>query len=512
MAQLRLLFVDTENLSAYLWRSGELTSEGKFSADAGGIEAFSGYLAQHRSSRFSLLADVPDEGFQSEIVPYVRGGDRAAMIKRKLGQLFHGTPLSAAISQGREKTGRRDEKLLFVALTRPQQFEPWLAALRQSESQLIGCYSIPLIAGSLLDATETAPPNAVLVSLTHGGLRQTFFERGRLRFSRLSPLVTGTVEEAAIAAASESSNLYQYLVGQSLIAAEAPLRIQVLAHTADLPCIRAYCRDTDELRFEMIDLQAKARQTGLTTMLKDSRSELLFLHCLAAKRPAQQLATQSDRHHFKLSQLRFAINGGAACIVLASLLWSGQQWFEFSRFETSAAQLQSQIATDRKRYDEAMATLPPVPIGADNLRALVMSYDELERHSASLAATYLQISDALQEAPKIELDGIDWQVSTVPEEVRPTGTAATAMPIASGRLFAIADIHGSLPAAMFSDHRTLLNTVNGFADQLRKGNNGQVRVLSLPFDIESGKTLRSDSSPSSNATVPRFSLRLLQQL
>jgi hypothetical protein len=512
MAQQRLLFVDTENLSAYRWRSGELTSEGKFSADATGLEAFSGYLAQHRSSLFSLLADVPDEGFQSEIVPHVRGRDRVAMIKRKLGQFFHGTPLSAAISQGREKTGRRDEKLLYVALTRPQQFELWLAALRQGECQLMGCYTVPLVAGALLDAKEAAPANVVLISLTHGGLRQIFFERGRLRFSRLLPLVTGTIEEAAIAAADESAKLYQYLAGQRLIAAGAPLRIKVLAHPADLPTIRNYCRDTEELRFETIDLQAKARQAGLKTSLQDSHSEQLFLHCLAARRPEQQLATQSDRHLFQLWQLRFAINGGAALIVLASLFWSGKQWFEFSRLEADTAQLQSQIATDRKRYDEEMATLPPVPLSVANLRALVGRYDELARHSASLAASYFQISDALQEAPKIELDGIDWKVSTIPDESLKAGIDSIAMPTAFGTLFAIADIHGSLPVSMFSDRRMLLETVNAFADQLRKRGKGEVRVLSMPFDIESGKTLRSDSAPSSNAAVQRFSLRLQQRI
>jgi hypothetical protein len=514
MAQQRLLFVDAEHLFAYRWKSGELIAEGEFVADQAGLAAFSAYLERRRSSLFSLLADVSEEGFHSEGLPYVRGRDRVALIKRKLSQYYYGTPYSTAISQGREKTGRRDERFLFVALTRPQQFEPWLGALCSSESRLSGFYSIPLLASRLLELVEAAASNLLLISLTRGGLRQTFFERGMLRFSRLSPLVTNTAEEAAGAAAAESAKLYRYLAGQGLIAAGAVLPILVLAHPADLPRFAAQCLDTEELQFEMIDLLAKARQAGLKTLPTDSHSELLFLHLLTKVPPVEQLAALPERHYFQLWQLRLVIDSVAAIVILAFLLWSGKQWLEASQLEENTLRIQAQNIADRQRYDKFMATLPLVPVSTDNLRALIGRFEELERRSVSLAASYVRISDALRDAPRIELDSIEWQISASLDEGRQAnvGNLWTAMPLAPGSLFVIADIHGFLPAAMAGDHRALRDAVNAFADRLRMGNATQVRVLSMPFDVDSDKTLTSDSPTKPGAVASRFSLQLLQKL
>src|SRR5690242_16431654 len=101
MAQQRLLYIDASHLAAYRWERDELHGEGEFANDGPGAEAFSEYLRQHPNSLYALLADVPEEGFQTESVPFVQGSDRIAMIKRKLGQYFYGTPLSVAIPQGR---------------------------------------------------------------------------------------------------------------------------------------------------------------------------------------------------------------------------------------------------------------------------------------------------------------------------------------------------------------------------------------------------------------------------
>lgn len=145
MPQRRALFLDANRITAYAWQGGRIQSEGYFAGDVPGLEAFSAYLKTKRSSLFYLLADVAEEGYQIEDIPFVQGNDRKALIERRLSQYFYGTPLATAVSLGRDKTGRRDEKMLFSALTRPQFFEPWLATLRQSETRLAGVFSVPLI-------------------------------------------------------------------------------------------------------------------------------------------------------------------------------------------------------------------------------------------------------------------------------------------------------------------------------------------------------------------------------
>ena len=94
MPQQRLLYLDANRLSASLWQGGTLREEGHFPHDEAGVAAFSEYLARHRGSIFHMLADIPDEGFQIEVLPYAQGADRRALLARKLGQYFYGSPLA----------------------------------------------------------------------------------------------------------------------------------------------------------------------------------------------------------------------------------------------------------------------------------------------------------------------------------------------------------------------------------------------------------------------------------
>ncbi|MDK9703144.1 MAG: hypothetical protein OEL20_08380, partial [Sulfuritalea sp.] len=106
MAQKRILLLDGPFLTAHYWSAGRIRVEGEFSHEPVGLEALAAYLDKHRSSLFYLLADIAEEGFQLEDLPYVQGGDRNALLQRRLVQYYYNTSLSAAISLGRAKDGR----------------------------------------------------------------------------------------------------------------------------------------------------------------------------------------------------------------------------------------------------------------------------------------------------------------------------------------------------------------------------------------------------------------------
>ncbi|MDP2811422.1 MAG: hypothetical protein Q8O34_14860 [Rhodocyclaceae bacterium] len=525
----RLLFLDASRLTTWHWSLGRIEREGEFAADTAGIEAFGEYLRRHRASIYFLLTDVAEEGFQIEDVPYVTGRDRSDLIKRKLGQYFYGTPFSMAISLGREKEGRRDEKLLFAALTRSQQFEPWLEVLRQAETQLVGIFSMPQAVAVLADQLAARMTGEhrqfLLISAAGGGLRQTFFEDGQLRFSRLTALATGTVEETAIASAVESAKIYHYLSGQRLITRGAALPALVLAHPAHLEAFRSRCRDTAELHFEIVDLVAETTHSGLKTLPKDSRGEELFLHLLVRQTPRRQFAPSSERRFYHLWQLRFALQSAGLVTLAACLLFAGKQVYEADALAQESAEVNSQAAGERQRYDAILQTLPKVPLSTENLRALTTGYEDLMRRGVGLDPMYIRLSQALQDAPKIELARLDWSISNSPAEA-PAAVMARggARPDASDKKsaaggnahgpFVIVDVLGQLPIGLASDHRAQMNAIDAFADRLRTGSDiHEVRILSRPFEVESGKLLKSGSEAAGRAVeAPKFSLRIVQKL
>jgi hypothetical protein len=509
----RLLFLDSLGLTAYRWLPGGPRAEAAFTADQAGVEAFGEYLNQRHSSLFYLMADVADEGFQIEDLPYVGGGDRREMLKRKLSQFFYGTPLSMAMSLGRSKSGRRDEKFLFAGLTGYPLFEPWLRAIRDAEAQLVGVYSMPLILAGLIDKLVDNTKPMLLMTVTRAGLRQTFFDQGQLRFSRLTTMGTGIVGEVAAACGTETRKIYQYLAGQRLIPRDAPLQTLMLAHPKHFGIFGDRCPSTPERQVQMRDIVSVARKHGLKALPEDSRGDILFLHLLARRTPADQFAPPAERRPYRLWQTKLVLNTLAGGIFAVSLFYAGGQMANHLELSTSNELLQTEIELGKRRYSNMLQGLPQVPISYDNLRILTDRFEVLNRRSPGPEPMLQHISRAMNKTPKVELTQLEWWIANHPDD-SPTGNTArapgTAVPTAADGGYAVVKLQAQLPPAMASDHRSQLDTVNAFADLLRN-NDVQVQIVTLPFETESGKSIRS-GEPSAQVEPPRFVIRMTSKL
>lgn len=517
MSRRRLLFLDAHRLTAYRWQSGTLQAEGEFFPDSPGLAAFDQYLSKSPRSLFFMLAEVAEEGFQISEIPAVSGKDRTALLKRKLGQYFFGTPFATAISLGREKTGRHDEKVLFSALTHPQHFDPWLAVLRQNEVPLAGIHSLPLI-GTRIAAEQSAPGTGfLLVTLTRGGLRQTFYQGGQCRFSRLTALTGEGIDDAAIACNVEAGKTFHYLHSQRLLHQDVSFRVLVLAHPGQFSKFRTHCHDSAELRFEYLDLLALSGRHGLRTLPEDSRSDLLFLHLLARTPPAWQFAPEEDRHFYRLWQGRTALTRTGIAALVAALIFAAGAGMEARQTGARTSEILAEAAADRGRYAAMLRTLPQIPLTTENLRALTDRYEALVLRSPGIEPALIHLSQALDHFPNVDITRIDWAITDRPEDgpLPSTGVSQAlqaATPAGATGPAAVADVHGELPVGLINDHRAQLTAINGLADRLRSHPGTTVRILTLPFDIESGKSIRSDDDNASAIAPPRFSLRVTTRL
>lgn len=520
MPQRRLLYLDTNNLAASLWSGGTLREEARFEPDGPGLAAFSAYLAKHRRSLFYLAADIAEEGFLTESLPYTQGADRRALLTRKLGQYFYGAPLATAISLGRDKGGRRDEKFLFTALNRPQLFEPWLEALRAAEALLAGVYSLPLLGGPILAKIAPNQERCLLVSVTRAGIRQSYFEGGQIRFSRLTPMAAADARQMAESCAAEAVKIYQYLLGQRLLVRGAPLAVAALVHPAQMPAFREQCKNTDELRVTLHDLHDAGKACGLKSLPQDSRCEALYLHLLAQRPPREQFAAGAERRLYRLWQVRSALLSGGAVALLGCLLYSGHQAVQVIQSRSSASALQQQAEADQQRYAEIQKTFPPMPTSTESLRAVINRFEDLEKRSATPLPLYLAISRALDANPKADIERIDWQLGGNPEEGlqtlsdarKPAAPGAPPDKSAAGAMYATAVVYGLLPTSMSADQHSQLDSVNAFATTLEQDKDLRVRVVRMPFDIESGKSLKSGSEAGAGASQPKFIVHISRKL
>lgn len=519
MTAKRILLLDGPLLTAHCWNAGRIKVEGEFSPGPAGLEALAAYLKKHRASVFYLLADIAEEGFQLEDLPYVQGTDRKALLQRRLGQYYYNTPLSAAISLGRTATGRRDEKILFAALTRVETFTPWLDTLREAEANLAGVYSVPLVLAGCGGRMLGDGGPVLFVTLTRGGVRQSFFDQGKLHFSRLSPLATKNLDEVARTSANDSAKIYQYLLAQRQIPRGVPLRTLIMAHAGQIPALEEYCRSTGELQFEFMDIAAAARQQGLKEVSVDSNADNLLIHCLAIKTPAQQFAPAADTRIHGLWRIRSALTSTAWLVLAGCLLYAGKTALNLYELRDSTEATRAVAATDTQRYNAILDALPKVGISPDNLRALIGRFDVLRKRTPAMEPLLNHLSLALNDSPRIELASLAWKIADSLDsgEKVPGGAggAAGAAPVAAaaGGVWAVIEINARLPLGMASDQRAQIEMIESFATRLRDPRT-DVRILSRPFDIESDKPLRSagEKSEAQPADAPKFSLRLARPM
>src|SRR3989449_6881238 len=103
----RLCYFTSQRVTAYLWMKGELQKEGVFAMNEKGVAEFSRYVAGAPESLFYVLADVVEEDFFQENIPYVRGADRRALLARKLAQRYRDASLALSLSLGSRSEERR---------------------------------------------------------------------------------------------------------------------------------------------------------------------------------------------------------------------------------------------------------------------------------------------------------------------------------------------------------------------------------------------------------------------
>lgn len=467
----RVLYLDAQGLTAWHRRDGAMCAEAVFAAaDAG----FAAYLDRHRGSVFYVLADIAEEEYRVEDIPSVGRRDRQAIIGRRLAQLDLDTPLKAALGCGRLPEGRRDERMLFAALAQSRGLAPWLEALRCALVALAGVFSTAQLAGALPSVRRCKLPHLLVITRTRSGLRQTLLERGRLRFSRLTPL-PGNVD-AAGACAGEAARFRQYLTGRPL-AEGSRLAAMIIVGADEIDACRAQCKASAELAFECVELGAEASRSGLKRGRQAVASEALLAHLLLRNTPSGQFAPDDMRHSWKQARVDTAVRWSAGGWLASCLLFAGIEIGESYRLSYATASLRTAAAGQTQTYRAAVQALPPSPLAPDRLRPLVMAYDELRHRSPGPVPAYRRLAAALAQFPQVALDRLVWRLADRGED-------------GSGR-HAELDIHAALPPG--GDPRGQIAIIEALAERLRADLAARVTMIAGPLDAASDKPLSSDA-------------------
>ncbi|MFA9441567.1 hypothetical protein ACDA63_18205 [Uliginosibacterium sp. sgz301328] len=495
-----LHYIDEQGLQTWRANGAGMRSLRAYPANEAGVQAFGHWLRDGgRRGVHTLLVEVPDEDFKNDAIPSVTGADRRALLERKLQQNFFGTPYATTISLGRESDGRRDERVLYAALTRPQTIEPWIGALRMHGAAVSAILTPSLLTGPLLAALRPPTGRGLLITLSPAGVRQIFIDEGRLKFSRLSQRANGDFSQWGVDCVREAQKLYQYLQAQRWLPRGARLPVWVLLHRND--ALREEDpAEADNLDLHAFDIQALASQLGVRDTLADSDSRPIFLRLAQRASNVTQLAPAADTRYFRLRRARNAI---VASGVLAFAMLSTAAVIsavDVHRLRTDAERSSQDALREEARYRELVATLPQLPASLETLRDVVSRIDERSTQAPDMRTALTALSRALDRFPEIELDRVEWRIDNAGADADPRSLPAKAPTQTTV-------ITAHLPDSAAGDPRTTLSRIRDFANSLRQDTGAEVTLPRLPFDAESNKTLRSERPATSTGVT--FEMRFV---
>ena len=391
----------------------------EFAAEETGYARLRRALERDPPRLVHVLVDLIEEDFRRETAPHVMGRGRRAVLATRSARLFPGAPYVSTRREGRAPEGRRDDRVLFSAIVRPERLRPWLEALHGHE--VAGVHSLPLASARLLPLLGAEAGRVLLVTASGGGdLRQTFFEDGRLALSRLAPLPPGDTGDRARRIVDEVERLVRHL-DRSGRSAEG-LRVRLVGDAGLLAAVRE-AEGPRELSEGLVDTLTLERRIGGRPGRRPARRsearagagegsdpgggcDRMFARLALRRRlpnhyaPAETLAPRRTR------QAGRALAAAGLAALVAGVVWSGAAWRRTDDLAAAAAAAARQAQGYEARYRAERR--PPSQVAPDDLRLAVETAQRLGADRVGALPVLRAVSEALADAPDLAPESLEW--------------------------------------------------------------------------------------------------------
>ena len=534
MGSRHFLYLTNTRLVSLETSRAHIVARREFAVSVAGAAEFERYVGHMESLPVHIFTDVAEEDIRLDSVPHVGSRDRDAILARKLAQIFRNTPYRFAQVQGRESDGRRDDRVMYTAITNPDVLRPWLEVLEKLRVPLAGIHSTAVFSRVLLEELDLAFPHALLVTLSPGGfMRQSYFRDRELRFSRLTPIDLGEGQTLGMLIAEETTRTWQYLDSLRHFGSGDRLEVCVLLHPNDRLGVQAALRDFAQIQYRILDIESVAAKLGLRQAPLGSTAEEIFVHLYLIRRAPNHFASDEQRRHDTMRRARSAINRVAVAALVAGVAWAGWNMARVLLSGEGDQRLTQQLAGLNREYEEITRSMPSFGVGGATMRDAVRFYDGTIRRFPTLNGFVVPLSQVVARHPEVRLTQVAWMASDDPKaapplkrnirdaslpvqavgrEATPTPASEQASantPFSSGR-YEIALVEGTVHVAN-NDFRGALEDVQRLAADIAQADaNTTAEVVESPLDVRSTLELHGRHDDKEPASMdPRFVVRVV---
>nr|WP_315467536.1 hypothetical protein [uncultured Undibacterium sp.] len=517
-----LLYLTNTQLSAAIWDKGELSSPQVFDNFATGWSKFADYLKHTTDLPAYFLTDLIEEDFHRESIPHVYGSAHKNLIERRLNALYRDTPYREASRQGREKEGRKDDQMLFSALTNPQLLKPWIDALQAHKIDIAGIYSVALLNPYLSKPLGLGKEASLIVTHQSSGLRQSFFQDGYLRFSRLAPETAWSAAAIADTTALEIGKTRQFLASTRQVARGAELQIVVIAEQEILSHLQAQQVVEAGSYYRLIDLNEARQLFKMQALTELHHCDSLFLSMLGRRNISSHYATDEQARTHYFSQLKHALNVASVAAIAMALFWSAKNGFDAYQAQQLTEQAQIETLSALAKYQSTANSMPSTIANPKEMRAAVDLEQTLRNNAPKPAELLTSLSQALDRVPQIKIQGLTWETSeTDGSTVDPNAVVVAPVPLADGNMPLMPGLLG-IPKRPFeilnleaevlpfqNDYRSAVDNVQLFVSTLQKDPHLKVSVIKPPLDTRPSMKLESQAGNDDALAKPRFTVKII---
>lgn len=523
MSEIRILYITANQLSLYWSVAGKLYLDSQFEATTSGYAKFADAIKQYPDIKSVILLDIIEEEYRSDTIPHVFGKDSRSIQQRKLIQLYHRTEYRCCEIQGREKTGRRDDKILYAAITNPDKITPWTAILNQAKTPMAGIYSLSGLSSLIVSKAKIQSPNVLLITEQGGNtLRQTFLQNRHVKISRTSTLTAKERTDLSGVIQRESEKNKRYLNRIQVLPQNAVLDVYVICRSEDRDGLKTSCVDMDLIHFHWLTEDDVAQRIGLQSELRSGFCEELFIHLLSSAKPKLNYAPADDQVYHRLHVARKFMAVASVLMMFACVGWSAMTVMDAKALAADTINIEQQTRNLREGYLQLKKQLPETEIAPVNMQSVVNIAKTLDKYKANPQLMMSYLSDGLQQFSKIQIDEIAWMSSDQPNAEFEAGAASSmqvateesevAPEVVQQQNFQIAVVKASLKY-FDGNFKSAFRVIENFADTLRASRNFyQVEILSFPLNIDSHSTLLMTSGKDTIDNKAVFELRAVVQV
>ncbi len=399
---------------------------GSFLVGQAGMHRLRDALLRQQQQPLSILVDLIEEEFRHDSVPHALGSDRRRMLERHAGKMFRGTPFRYSRVIGRSRGGRRDDKVLFSALTNPENLSPLLSLLEETAIPLAGILSLPVISAQLLKPLRARSENILLITeQPDGGLRETFLRKGQVQFSRLAPIQASSPEEYCRLLDAEVHKTQRYLNTLRLLAPGESVDVYPIADAPRCEAVIKRCLESEQLKFYPVDIHDLAVAAGSRDFPKTGHSDALFAFLLGNSHGKNHYAQPSHLKRMRSWQAALGLRAASWLLAVIGLSWSGMNAIDGWMADRERDQLSTTRERVSERYTRLTRELPVEPAQARAMREATALADSLERRRLHADDIFRVLGAAFNSHPALEMRELNWFTSDRPDARDPVSLTST---------------------------------------------------------------------------------------